>query len=57
MFNFNPLKYVSDLEMYKLKLAEDPTGRSKAISFNFATIKKFKAGHLSYLDPQPQAAI
>ena len=50
IFNFNPLKYVSDLEMYKLNLAEDPTGRSKAISFNFNTIKEFKAGHLNYLD-------
>ena len=36
--------------MYKLYLAEDPTGRSKAISFNFTTMKEFKAGHLNYLD-------
>ena len=35
IFNFNPLKYVSDLETYKSNLAEDPTGRSKAISFKF----------------------
>lgn len=56
MFNFNPLKYVSDLEMYKLNLAEDPTGRSKAVSFNFSIIREFKTGHLSYLDTQAQAA-
>lgn len=49
IFNFNPLKYVSDLEMCKLNLADDRTGRSKAISFNFAIIKEFKAGHLNYL--------
>lgn len=36
--------------MYKLNLAEDPTGRSKAVSFNFAIIKELKTGHLSYLD-------
>lgn len=49
-FNFNPLKYVSDLEMYKWNLAEDPTGRSKAVSFNSPIIKEFKVGHLNYLD-------
>ena len=49
IFNFNPLKYVSDLETHKSYLAEDPTGRSKAISFNFAIIREFKAGH-NYLD-------
>ena len=49
IFNFNPLKYVSDLETYKSNLAEDPTGRSKAISFNFAIIREFKAAH-NYLD-------
>lgn len=43
MFNFNPLKYVSDLEMYKLNLAEHPIGRSKAVSFYFAIIRGFKA--------------
>lgn len=43
--------------MYKLNLAEDPTGRSKAISFNFTIITEFKAGHINYLIPQPQAAI
>lgn len=50
IFNFNPLKYVSDLETYKLNLAEDPTRRNKAISFNFAITKEFKAVHLNYLD-------
>lgn len=35
--------------MCKLNLADDRTGRSKAISFNFAIIKEFKAGHLNYL--------
>ena len=49
IFNFNPLKYVSDLETHKSNLAEDPTGRSKAISFNFAIIREFKAGH-NHLD-------
>ena len=49
IFNFNPLKYVSDLETYKSNLAEDPTGRSKAISFNFAIIREFKVGQ-NYLD-------
>lgn len=36
--------------MHKLNLAEDPTGRSKAVSFNFARRKEFKAGHPNSLD-------
>lgn len=39
IFNFNPLKYVSDLEMYKLKLAEDLTGKKLGNFFQLCNNK------------------
>lgn len=32
---FNPLKYVRDLDVYRVNLAEDPSYGSKVISFNY----------------------
>lgn len=34
IFNFNPLKYVRDLDVNRVNLAEDPSCGSKVISFN-----------------------
>jgi hypothetical protein len=39
IFNFNPLKYVSDLEMYKVNLAEDITGKNLSNFFQLCNNK------------------
>lgn len=49
IFNFNPLKYVRDLNVNRVKLAEDPSYGSKVISFNYWLPREFKACHLNYL--------
>lgn len=49
IFNFNPLKYVGDLDMNRVNLAEDPSYGSKVISFNYWLPREFKACHLNYL--------
>lgn len=49
IFNFNPLKYVRDLDVNRVNLAEDPSCGSKVISFNCWLPREFKACHLNYL--------
>lgn len=49
IFNFNPSKYVRDLEVNRVHLAEDPSYGTKVIPFKYWLPREFKAWNLNYL--------